>query len=380
MKRIWTAGLLLALLLVLAGCGGGHISAPEWEAAYQAITQDLNFTVTVEEPDGTATTLHITPETAENVKQQEACFSDGYKWSAAGAGDWRDQLAGERGNLMTLTSADGKTVLCCCSGGDVVYLCRNGMEVYARAVSPGEGEAPESRLYDALEIIARDAVSAGVWAVTADGSETDLEKAAAEIAEQAAEHYRNVPDWVSWKPLDVQAGDIAVYDVYRGELEQFCCHMSLRVRLEQADGRDASYWQAGAGLNGPDEEGYYTWETDVRIVKDRHGDWSCCDHGTGGLSVELPFEQEEARLEELVDAFYLTEGLTHDSVLPDYILQRPADSLRVLPQLLDKRKEAEAEALCRALGAALREHPGEWDWTAADLQAVMGRYAAYIHT
>lgn len=382
MKRVYAWMLILAVLLT--GCGGEAWSLPAGalaeraEEVYTAIAGDLTFTVEVEEADGTVTALDITPENAWNVAGREGCLADSYEWSAADAEDWQSLLAGDRGDLLTMTSSDGKTMLQCCSGGDIIYLSQDGTETYARAVDPREGEPYEGKLYDALETIARDAVSAAVWSVTVDGEETDPEKAAAELAEQVAQNYRNVPEWVEWKPLDAAAGETVVYDVYRGEPEQFCFDLDLLVLLEEPVAAGSSYWNAGAGIQDQEPDGYWHWSHEVHVVKGRDG-WHCVDRGTGGYKVNLPFERgEDARLEELVDAFYLTEGLTHDSLLPHYILQRPADSLRVLPQLLEKRTDKEARRLCRALAKELADGLYEGDWTLDSLKAVMGRYAAYL--
>jgi len=377
MKRCCTWMLILAVLL--AGCGPHQ--TPEALAAevYEAISENETFTVEVEEPDGAVTTLDVTPETARNAAGREEHFAVSYEWSAADRADWEAQMGEARGRLLTLRSPDGKSTLQCCSGGDIVFLSQNGAETYVRAVNPREGEPLEGKLYDALELIARDAVSAGVWNAAADGSGTDLERAAAELAEQVAENYRNVPDWVAWKPLDVQAGGGRVYDVYRGEPEQFCFDMDLLVLLEEPAAPGSVYWNGGAGIRDREPDGYWHWDHEVRVVRDQNGDWRCVDWGTGGCRVELPFARgEDALLEELVEAFYLTEGLAHDSVLPGYILQRPADSLRVLPQLLEKRTDREARQLCRALAAALEDGLHEGGWTLESLRSVMGRYAAYL--
>lgn len=382
MKRlcVW----MLMLTVLLTGCGGEVWSLPAGVLSeraaevYTDIAGELAFTVEIEEPDGTVTTLDITPENAWNVAGREGYFAVSYEWSAADEEDWKEQMEGERGNLLTLRSLDGKTELQCCSGGDIISLSQDGSEAYVRAVNPKEGEPLEGKLYDALEIIARDAVSAGVWAVAVDGSETDPEKAAEKLAEQVAENYRNVPDWVEWKPLDAAAGETAVYDIYQGEPEQFCFDMDLLVLLEESVASGSSYWNAGAGVQNQEVDGYWHWSHEVHVVKDKDG-WHCVDWGTGGYKVDLPFERgEDARLEELVDAFYLTKGLTHDSLLPYYILQKPADSLRVLPQLLEKRTDTEARKLCRALAAELTGGLYEGEWTLESLKTVMGRYAAYL--
>ena len=80
-----------------------------------------------------------------------------------------------------------------------------------------------------------------------------------------AENYRNAPDWVVWKPLDVQSSGTDVFDIY--------------------------------------------WGCETLVKKNEAGDWYIAGRVTSGYTVELPFDRlENASLEELTDAFFLTEG------------------------------------------------------------------------
>lgn len=396
MKRVWP--LLLLAALVLAGCKAaeeGPPSASETQAphpalgeaaqsAYAEIAQDKTFTVTVEETDGTLTALDITPENAWNVEGPAHLLAISYDWFPAEAGDW-DALvaAGSRGYLLSLVSADGGTALRCCSGGDVVELTAGGETLYARAVNPKEGQEPyEGKLYHYLDMIAEDAYSADMFGGTVDGAVTDLEQVAAQLAEQAAETVRGLPGWMTWKPADFQVSGVSVFDAYRGEPENFCCGMGFRLLVEDPNSEQASYWQAGSGLGGPDGDGYYNWGQEVLVMKNSGGSWYCADRGTGGYSVLLPFGwawTEGVPLEDLVDAFFLTEGFTHDWLLAKYIVAQPSEALAELPELLAGRTEAELQNFGATLAALYRDHSGEEDWASwEDLRTALGPYAVYL--
>ena len=102
--------------------------------------------------------------------------------------------------------------------------------------------------------------------------------------------------------------------------------------------------------------------------------------GTGGSAVDLPLSAAgvEAPLSELVDAFFLTEGWSHDWIVPYYILEHPAEDMAALPALLDQRTEEEARELCGVLGDCLRT-ADYWDWTPETLAAALGSYGAYLN-
>ena len=96
--------------------------------------------------------------------------------------------------------------------------------------------------------------------------------------------------------------------------------------------------------------------------------------------MELPLSAPgaEAPLSELVDAFFLTEGESHDWLVPCYILEHPAEDMAALPALLDQRTEEEARELCGVLGDCLRT-ADYWDWTPETLAAALGSYGAYLN-
>ena len=307
-----------------------------------------------------------------NVAGRQQTFTD-YTWSAAPEADWNALLASkDRGYLLTVASRDGKAAIRCCSESDLVALEQDGKTVYDRAVNPKEG-----KLYGDLAMIALDAVSHQVWAVTADGALSPAE-AAEDLAEQVAENYRAVPDWVSWKPLDAKAEKTEVYDVYLGEPQQFCCSMGLRIKLKDQKGNEAAYWQAGAGLDQPDSQSYCGYGSQVCVVKSQDGDWAIRDRGTGGYFVDPPVAYEKATAAQLVEIFQLTEGETHDWRIPYYLLALPGTEIAKLPAAMDSLTKEEARDLCRLLEENLDRTKETGAWTREDLQTVLGKYGSLL--
>ena len=347
---------------------------------YAKITEDLTFTLYVEEGSGAGRELSITPENAWNVEGRENLFPHSYRWSAAGAADWAAQVSamGEADLLLEMASPDGAAGLRCCTAGDVVAWTAAGETSYARAAALADGE-PLSGL---LRGIAEDALRDAVFSTpTVDGAETDYEAVARQLNEAMAENVRNVPDWVSWKPLDFQASGASMIDAYYGQPENFCAGLGFRLLVDDPEGAMASSWQAGSGLGDPDADGYYGWGGAAAIRKNADGDWYCAGMGTGGYFVSLPLSAPgaEAPLSELVDAFFLTEGESHIWGVPCYILEHPAEDMAALPALLDQRTDEEARELCGVLGECCPQgYPDAWDWTVETLAAALGRYGAYL--
>ena len=346
--------------------------------AYAKITESLTFTLYVEEGSGAGWDLSITPENAWNVEGRENLFPISYQWSAASAADWAAQAAamGAEDLLLEMASPDGAAGLRCCTAGDVIAWTAAGETRYARAAALTDQEPVSGLLRGIAEDALRDAAFSSH---TVDGAETDYGEIARQLSEAMAEKVRAVPDWVTWKPLDFQAGGASVFDAYYGQPENFCAGLGFRLRLDSPDSAMASSWQAGSGLGEPDADGSYGWGREALVRKNEQGDWYCADMGTGGYSAELPLSAagEKAPLSELVDAFFLTEGESHDWLVPNYILYHTAEEMEALPALLDRRTDAEARALCAALGTCLRD-ADYWDWTTETLAKALGSYGAYL--
>lgn len=370
------------------------------EVLYQNITRetspdsrDYDFTARMEH-NGKTDEFHITGENGYNVAFVGNYLTLSYVWQEAEESEWLD-LA-DPGTILTLTGADGETSIQCRSGDDMAALTSNGETRYAHVWDPETPENPDPHLryslFSFLMTIPDDAFNNQVWDGTADGSLSPAD-AAALLAEQVAENYRNTPDWLDWKPLDFQVESAYVFDVYNGEdFPNFCFGGGFCVRLD-----DPNYmqWQAGAGLDDPITEGpfagYYRWGREIIVTKNAGGDWYIADCGTGGYSVEFPDwswssgvenSLNNAALEDLADLFFLTEGVTHEYRLPSYICERPAEELAGLNDLLDRHTRQEAQDLCRALAAYLNAGFGESNHNALssleDLNALLSpAYQAY---
>jgi hypothetical protein len=277
------------------------------------------------------------------------------------------------GNLLVLM-ADGENSIACRSGSDVVQVTRDGEIIYLLAVNPKEGELYERKLYGLLEGIAEDAMAHQVWYVTADGSLTP-EEAAWEMARQMAENHKQLPEWVDWGVVDMEATEAAVFDRYRGDPEQFCFNMSWRLQLPDAP-LDV-YWVAGAGASEPDEDGWRTYFAQGLVERNEEGDWAVLDRGTGGYTVNPEWPAEKPWLDWLVEVFCLTEGLTHDWIAPHQILSLPPDQMERLPAILDQLTEQEGRDLCAAMGYVLEESPGHY-YTFDTLRPLLGDYGDWL--
>ena len=113
---------------------------------YQFITGGEMFSVIVEKLKEDYTALDITPDTAWNVKNRELALESGYRWLPATQKEWENQMAAEKGYVLTLCAPEGTAAIQCCQSGDVVSWQLDGEGFYARAVNPKEGELLEGKL------------------------------------------------------------------------------------------------------------------------------------------------------------------------------------------------------------------------------------------
>jgi len=349
---------------------------PDWcalvQETYVSVTDREQFCMRILEHDGDWTDLTIVRgENDWNVAGRESGFQ-GFQWSPATAADWTS-LDNTDGNLLVLMADEGNCISCR-SGSDVVQVIRNGETFYLLAVNPREGEPFEWKVYGLLEDIAEDAMAYQAWYITADGSLCP-EEAAWELACQMAENHRNVPEWVDWGVVDMQAAEAEIFDLYRGYPEQFCCDMSWRLQLPDAP--EDVYWVAGAGASEPDENNWRTYSGQVLVARNENGDWAVLDRGTGGYTVRPEWPAEKPWVDWLVELFCLTEGLTHDSIAPHQILSLPPDQMEKLPAVLEQLTAVEARDLCEALGRNLRKQDYSY-YTAETLKPLLGDYGVYL--
>jgi len=210
-----------------------------------------------------------------------------------------------------------------------------------------------------------------VWQVTVDGG-LSPEDAAREMAQKIADNYMALPDGTSWKPEGVRVTNAEVFDHYWGETPQFCFRIGLDVKMTQEMMRSI-HWGAWGGVD-EDGDGWWPYGAEVLVVKDENRNWACNDWGTGGASVSL---SDGEGLEYLFNCFWLTEGWTHDWILPYTILDMTDEQLKELPALLDQRTEAEAKEFCAHLGNMLQKND-YWIQSIETLKPILGRYGTYL--
>jgi hypothetical protein len=341
--------------------------------AYTDVTEREQFLVLVKEPDGAFTELPVIHGVNDwNVYGLEHSFEQ-FDWSAAVEENWQEQESLRRMSFYV----PGEISFSFCQGGDVVKITTPEKTSYLRAVNPEpEADVFTTDLYSLLDMVPEDAYSVGIWSTPVDGA-LEPEAAAAALLDTVVANYRSVPDWVSWKPLEVKAVGSEVFDIYRGTPEQFCFNLGISVKIEDPVAPEAIYWQAGAGLEEPDADGFYGWGRQVLVEKNKEGYWVMTDWGTGGYTVNPVKSVEMPQLDWLVELFCLTEGFTHDHVAPYLILEQPAEQLARLPELLDQLTAAESRALCRALYQKLAE--GHATHTIDDVRTLLGDYGPSLH-
>ena len=343
---------------------------PEWEAfaanAYQTITDREEFLILIGQ-EGAETELVFSQTLDEMSPVYFVNSFANYAWSEADSADWI-AMAQEPDAMQLSFSLPGELSFTCRENGNIVEIADQTKITYLRV----EG----GFLYDLLKLVPEEFVARQVWDVTVDGSISEKE-AAGRMAEKIAENYRSVPDWVSWKAESVRAERAEVYDIYRGTPEEFCFNLGLAVKVADPMAAEAGYWQAGSGLGEADEDGFYGWNVQVWVRRDEAGAWSLEGWGSGGVAVLPEKPEEKPELDWLVEAFCLTEGLSHDWVVPNQLLNLDPEVLADLPAVLDQLTEAESRDLCETLGKLLDENDC-WILEKEDLILLLGEYAPYL--
>ena len=339
-----------------------------------AITEHSEFGVQVWRDHGARTELVIRKGVNDwNVEHVKYCLPS-FEWTEASYEEAFVQAqTGEAGATLLFWDEACGLKLTCFRNTDLVILQDPTKITYLRAADPDGNET----LYDLMSIVAEDAVSHEIRYVTVDGSLSPQE-AAGRIAEKIAENYRSVPDWVVWKPVSVKAERAQVYDIYRGTPEEFCFNLGLAVKVTDPMAPEAGYWQAGSGLEAPDENGFHGWGREVLVRKNDEGNWSVLGLGTGGYSVSPEWPAEKPWAAWLVELFCLTEGDTHTWFAPIQILSLTPDQMETLPGLLDQLTEEESRELCSVLGELLRRDDLQNYYTVETLKPLLGTYGALL--
>ena len=343
----------------------------------------LPFTATVKAEDGRKWTYTIHRGNSYNVEFVGNYLPVSFTWSQAEKAAWDSQ----NGYLLTLGNSQSGVSLSAKSGGDVVRLEEGSAICYLRAHSSDSSDPAEeqnSAIFQHLLILAEDAAGQAVWDnAVVNGSITDLEEVAAQLTEQVAQGYRDLPDFLVWKPNDVQIQENSqrVFDAWYGENPNFCFGLGIYVGISDPMSEQAFHWQAGAGLTEePDFEDYYSWGMETYVVLDQEADlWRVRGRGTGGYAAELPFDLSSATVSDLVDAWFLSSGFTHDYRIFYYLTDKSLTELADLNDALDRRSGEEAEAFLLGMKSHMEEYYMYHEPTLSDIASVLDApYAALL--
>ena len=359
----------------------GQLGAQVSEAYARLST--LPFTTAVEAEDGRQWAYTIHQGNSYNVKFVGNYLPVSYLWSQAEEADWNSQ----QGYLLTLDNPRQDISIAVRSGGNVVRLEADGAIRYLRTRSTDGGDLPEgqeSSIYRHFLIVMEDAAGQAVWDnAVVDSSVTDLEEVAAQLTEQVARGYRELPDFLVWKPngVKIQESSQRVFDVWYGENPNFCFGLGIYIGITDPMSEQAFRWQVGSGLpEEPDFENYYAWGREVYVALDQEADlWRIQDAGTGGYTAALPFDLSAATVSDLVDAWSLSEGFTHDYRLFYYLTDKSLAELADLNDALDRLSREEAEAFLLGMKSHMEEYYMYHEPTLADIASVLDApYAALL--
>lgn len=196
------------------------------------------------------------------------------------------------------------------------------------------------------------------------GDSDDLTVVARSLAGRIMAAWMEMPSYTVWKPEGVKLGDVSVTDIYFGEDENFLANVTLWLKF---DGNYAmNYWQAGAGLIEQDADGYWRWGGEM-LVTLRDGAWYTDGIGGYGGNVNVGFRFGAAGCEELVKAFTLTSGYTHDYLIPSYVCDLPESEITKLSAVLDGYNGVQASDFLRTVSDHLAQYPVYHDLTAEKL-------------
>lgn len=276
------------------------------------------------------------------------------------AADWR--AVSDPGTEFAIT--DGVRTIRCRTADNLAEVTERGGARYFRMISQGNSAC------DCLRYMAEEAAGGSVFYGGSASGTLPMAEAARQLAEGIAQRMRALPDWVAWKPADFQVESAEVFDAYLGQPQQFCANISFYLKLADDDisSEARGYWETGSGLSGPIASGryagYYGYGRECLATKNSAGDWVISGLGTGGCSVNLPGWTlsagmgnylGNASVSDLVDMFFLTEGRTHDYLLPMHISEEPEAELE---SVLAGLPQAKAQALREALAAYQAEYGG----------------------
>lgn len=228
-------------------------------------------------------------------------------------------------------------------------------------------DAGASRVFITLRRLAVDAAyQSGVYSnCSVSGKETDYTIIAQELAEQFAQSILERPGWFPQLAQDVRVSKTEILDAYYGEENpNFCFALELALKLDE---EQRNNWEVGSGLREPSETGpdadYFGWGIIVSVGKNTEGEWHITGTGSGFAGVELPVSLESATTQQLMQLYFLTDGLTHDEQILGRLSEKPLEEVRTQIQELpeSQRQEMKDEIL-----DYIEEYPNTTTWSASD--------------
>lgn len=246
--------------------------------------------------------------------------------------------------------------------------CRNQMAEKGEPLP-----SPEPAATATLELGPED-WEAEYYSCTVSGEESDYEVVARQLTEQYAQVLRARPQNAHQSVLDAQPDsflDEQVYDAYYGEEDpNFCFFLDLYLDLAEDQVDD---WMVGAELEEPRANSpyptYWGWGREAAAAKGEDGNWHLLGTATGGAFVRLPVSfghpGEHPDVTEMMAAWFLSEGETHDWRIPLF-LDTEGYSAETAKAEVQKCPAEEQSAWMDDLRAYMAEYGGSYTWKAED--------------
>lgn len=173
---------------------------------------------------------------------------------------------------------------------------------------------------------------------------------------------RALPDWVSWKPLEVQPYSFQLVQCYfKGDMPNFSAEVSFLVKLDDAARAAWLRYCGGTLTPAPDGEyaGWWVYTAGVAFIGDERGGGLNVNRHSGDGSLLLPVDPETASLPELLDLLmFLTAGPCCDDALRNMLTRFSPDEINGALMEFHPDTRWQAQSACRMMGDFLREYGG----------------------
>jgi len=170
---------------------------------------------------------------------------------------------------------------------------------------------------------------------------------------------RALPDWVSWKPLEVQPYSFQPVQCYfKADMPNFAAKVSFLVKLDGA--ARAAWLQYCDGTLTPAQDGEgWVYTAGVAFAGDEQGGGLNVNRHSGDGSLLLPVDPETASLPELLDLLmFLTAGPCCDDALRNMLARFSPDEINAALLEFHPDTRWQAQSVCRCMGDFLREYGG----------------------